>query len=288
MLEIEQHKTATLSLTTPSTATNVTLTLKDEWGNNIFADQAATGSGTSFAFALTATHTETTGIRRAHWKYTVSSTQYTKDEYFRVFRFYVTATELFKEFPELEDPLADSFKTIEKKIRSVIDTYCGQPFDYYGVRTLKLDGTGGNTLHSYNRINSLSKVLRGGTEDITEYCEVHPESPFYIRRKNPANPYDVKSDYSDWDIRRFFKRHVTYHVEADYGWPYIPQNVEEAAKILISDYVNQDSSHRRYNVIFSGVGPIQNNYKTDTLGTTGNVDADVLLMDYTRFVMEYV
>ena len=65
-------------------------------------------------------------------------------------------------------------------------------------------------------------------------------------------------------------------------------NIEEAAKILIAEYLNQDSQNRKHGVIFSGIGPIQTNYATDLMGTTGNIDADVLLMDYTKFLMDYI
>lgn len=289
MIEVERGKTKTLTLKTSGTATGVTIGLKYDWGDVIRADTAASGSGTSFSYTLTEADTNTCGVVKVTWKYTMSSIGYTKDEYIKVFQPYSNSASFFADFPELETEFGDSFVVAERRMRQVIDTYCGQEFQAIPGKVLILDGSGSDVLHTHYRVNTITQVLRDNVDDLTELVEKHPESDFHIRRRrNTVGTKEYLEPAYSGDAGKFFRPRRTYYIKGDWGWLYVPTNIEEASKILIADYFNQDSDNRRHNVIFTGVGPVQTNYRGDLVGTTGNVDADVLLMDYTKFVMDWV
>lgn len=294
MIEIKRRGTKRLTFTAPSTPTAVTITLTHEFGDSIRAATPAGGSGVSWYYDLTPDDTESCGSIRATWTYTIGGVTKKRVDHFRVFQPYVTEATLLMEYPEL-DGKTDNFTQIERQVRQVIDTYCGQTFDAYPGRILKIDGSGTNMLHVWYRVEELTNVYVDGdtNNDVVAYVEIAPDSDFYIRKKNSGSGGNKSEAFERMfgateHSNRFFNKRRVYHVKGDFGWGYVPSNVEEASKLLIQDWYNQDSTHRRHGIIFSGVGPVQNNYQTDLIGTTGNIDADVLLMDYTKFVMDYI
>lgn len=291
MIEVERGKTKTLTLTTSATATNVKISITHDLGDVVLAETAAAGSGTSFTYALTSSDTNSSGVHKITWKYTIGTEQ-TKVEYIFVYQPYTTSSAFFVDYPELEASFDEKFKRMERIVRGVIDTYCGQSFGFFPSKTLKLEGSNRDYLHTGYRVNAISSILKDGdsTQDVIADVEISPESAFYLRRKknNIASKDYLEKEFLEFKGRGYFRRSTTYHIKGDFGWPYVPLNVEEAAKILIADYFNQDSDHRKHGAIFVGVGPVQTNYKGDLFGTTGNIDADVLLMDYTRFILDHI
>lgn len=292
MQEVKRGETKEINLTTSAVATDVTVTLTHEFGDSIRPATAASGSGTSFSFELTEDDTNACGTLKIVWNYTMGTAK-SKTEYIKVVQPYVLVDDFIIEFPELEDQATENFDAVEKQVRMVVDTYCGQTFEAYPNLTLKIDGNGGNSLRVWYRIEHLESVLINGDEasDLIDYVEIAPDSEYYIRKKSRYYG-DGKSEtfskfWSD-STGKFFNARNIYHVKGDFGWGYVPTNVEEASKLLISDWYNQDSTHRRHGVVFAGIGPVQTNYKTDLVGTTGNIDADVLLMDYTKFLMDHI
>jgi len=79
-----------------------------------------------------------------------------------------------------------------------------------------------------------------------------------------------------------------YKIEGDFGWRYVPNNIEQAADILIEDLMSGDSEFRRHAVTKVEMDVTRYDFRESFYETTGNIDADVLLMDYTLFVMDYV
>lgn len=291
MLEVKRKASRTLTKTISGSPTNVKVTIYHDWGDLVLAETAATTvSANSFKYVLTSTDTASAGVHKVVWSYTEGTAKSITD-YFLVYDPYVEPNEFFSEYPELESSFSDKFVPVEKKIRKIVDTYCGQSFEFISGKTLKLDGSGGNYLHTVYRIDSLTSVKKvSSDEDITAYVEISPESDYYIRRNRtyPNTKEYLEPEFGDDRPGRFFRRKQTYAIKGDFGWSYVPFNVEEATKILIADFWNQDSDYRRHNVIFQGIGPVQTNFRGDLMGTTGNLDADVLLMDYTRFVLDHI
>ena len=85
-----------------------------------------------------------------------------------------------------------------------------------------------------------------------------------------------------------FTHKSDYRITGDWGWRYIPQNVQSASEILIADMMNNDSEYRNHRIIDVSLDTTRMSFDADFLGTTGNTEADILLMDYTTYVMDYV
>jgi hypothetical protein len=69
---------------------------------------------------------------------------------------------------------------------------------------------------------------------------------------------------------------------------YVPENVKQAADILIADMMNNDSEYRNHGLTRVEMDAVTVYMKDNFYDTTGNIEADVLLMDYMLFVMDYI
>ena len=86
---------------------------------------------------------------------------------------------------------------------------------------------------------------------------------------------------------KFYPRDA-YLIEGDFGWQFVPNNIEQAADLLLEDMMNDDSEFRRHGIHRVDMDTIEYFTNTNFYETTGNIDADILLMDYTLFIMDYI
>jgi hypothetical protein len=119
---------------------------------------------------------------------------------------------------------------------------------------------------------SASSVGGTSTTDVTELIEIHPESNFFIRTKDGQK----------------FSEDATFAIRGDWGWGYVPQNVTDAADYIILDLMNDDSAYRQHGVTKAKVDAHELTFSDSIFGSTGNIDADVLLMDYTLYFLTMI
>ena len=79
-----------------------------------------------------------------------------------------------------------------------------------------------------------------------------------------------------------------YKIEGDFGWQFVPNNIEQATNLLLADMMTGDSEYRRHGMKSVDMDIIKYDTKDSFYESTGNIDADILLMDYTIFIMDYV
>ncbi len=288
MITIQRERTKTISLNTSGSATGVYIAIYHEWGDTVREPTlVSAGPGTTFTYTLTTEDTASAGVHRIVWTYTVATIEFSTTVHVKIYSPYTTSSVFFLEYPELESDCFDKFDGTESRVRKIIDTYCNQEFQYIKAKTLRLDGSGRDNLKLPLRGISFTEILRDAEDDVTELVEIDPMSEFWLRhtRTLPSNdPRDFIWDESP----NFFSKRATYSITGDFGWEYIPDSIEEAAKLLIADDLNQDSLYRKHSVTFAGIGPVQTRYSPDVMASIGNVDADVLLMDFSRSLLEYI
>ena len=305
-VKIETSKTLTLTLPSDPTSNVVSVSLYHEFGSLVSGPTNATrssagvytityGQAASGIYVLNAA-----GRYRADFTYTISATSYTQSQYFNVYTPYIDIDTFFEDHPELETDWYDKFEKMEKKVRNIINTYCGQSFEYYPNKYLEVMGSGKNALHIPNPITTLRKVTSDpGTNDETVLHDYSDATLNHIEKIR--EPHSFGSSYylqfrkSVLDsvnvlllVNRFDKQSI-YRVEGDFCWQFVPNNIEQAADLLLVDMMNDDSEFRRHGIQRVEMDTIR--YEINTTNffeTTGNIDADVLLMDYTLFVMDYV
>ena len=304
-VKIETSKTLTLTLPSDPTSNIVSVKLYHEFGNLVSGPTNATrvsagvytityGQQASGIYVLNAA-----GKYRADFLYTISGTEYSQSQYINVYTPYITSTAFFEDYPELEDDWSDRFDKIEKKVRNIINTFCGQSFDYYPNKTIEIFGSGRNSLHLPFPITTLRTVTSDvGTSDETVIHNYLDATVNNIEKaKEPHNfgaTYYIKFKRSTLDspnvlmlVNKFYKT-SSYTINGDYGWQFIPNNIEQAAGLLIADQMNDDNQYRVHGIKRADMDAIDLHFSDKFYESTGNIDADVLLMDYTLFVMDYV
>ena len=85
-----------------------------------------------------------------------------------------------------------------------------------------------------------------------------------------------------------FNADDSYKIEGSFGWQFVPNNIEQAADLLLEDMMNNDSEYRRHGIHSADMDILKIQTSDSFYESTGNIDADVLLMDYTLFIMDYV
>jgi len=303
-VKIDTAKTLTLTLPSDADSNNVTVVLTHEFGDVVKASTAATrtaegvytityGQEDSGIYVLSSA-----GKHRADFTYSVSGTEYTQSQYINVYTPYLTWSEFISNHSELTS-LESQFDYFEKRARSIIDTYCGQTFEYFPDKSFTLDGTNHKNLHlpvpiatlrrvTLNAGDSDSEVIHDSTDSSLNNIEkvrqpFNFESSYYIRFK--ANIVQTNSSRL---LGKTFKDHSDYKIEGDFGWRYVPLNIKQAADLLILDLMNDDSEYRRHGITSVDMDTLRFTMSGNFYESTGNIEADVLLTDYTLFVMDYV
>lgn len=303
-VKIDTAKTLTLTLPSDADSNAVSVVLTHEFGDVV---QAATNATRSSEGVYTITYGQaasgiyvlnSAGKHRATFTYSISGTQYTQSQYINVYTPYLTWGEFIANHAELSS-FSSQFDYFEKRARNIIDTYCGQSFDYYPEKSFTLDGTNHKNIHLPLPISNLTKVTMNPGDSDSEVIHdstnsslnnvekvrqpFHFESSYYIRFK--ANIVQTNTSRI---LGKTFKNHSDYKIEGDFGWKYVPNNIKQAADLIIADLMNDDSEYRRHGITSVDMDTVRFSMKSNFYESTGNIEADVLLTDYTLFVMDYV
>jgi hypothetical protein len=262
-VKINTSKTLTLTLPSDPTTNSVSVSLYHEFGDLVSGPTSATRTGTG-VYTITYGQ-ESSGIYilnssgkyKAEFTYAVSGTTYTQTQIINVYTPYITYEEFFEEYPELEESFGPKFEKSERQVRNIINTFTGQSFDPYNKKTILLNGSNTENLHLPLPIYTIRKVITdiGTTEeetihDITTDLENLEKvrtgvfnfgSSYFIRWK--------KSLLDSVNVMLYtnkFKPKTTYSVYGDFGWQFVPENVKQAAALILADMMNDDSAYRRH------------------------------------------
>lgn len=304
-VEINTSKSVSITLPSDPDSNSVTVNLYHEFGDLVSGPSSATrisagvysityGQDVSGEYIL-----NSSGKYRTDFTFQVSGVSYTRSIYINVYTPYTTSVDFFSEYSELELNNSVNFTVAEAKIRNIINTYCGQSFFPLKDKTITLNGNNHHTLHLPFPISVLKRVTYNlGEEDETvlfDYTDntlnniekVHQpfnfQSTYYIRFKTGA----LIGIESKFDVSRF-KEDASYTISGDWGWSYVPEQVKQAANLLIADYFNSDSEYRRHGIYEVDMDILKFRMGENFYASTGNIEADTLLMDYTLFVMDYI
>jgi len=260
---------------------DVFITLTHDWGGTVVAETRATrNEAKSYQYTFTAADLISAGVHKITWRYTISGTDYYKYEYAYVYDQYITKTSFFDNNPTLETEFDDAYELTSLKVRDIINTYCGQNFYFYPSKYMTFDGDGSKTIHLGHRLDDFSEVLIDSV-DYTTLIELTPGSKYYIRFKTQGEVQDVLA-------RSSFPNESTVKITGDWGWGYVPSNITSAAEILIRDHLTDDHDYFSHGVDQVWQDHQRFEFKDSFFETTGNLDADLLLMDYVYWVMDYV
>lgn len=306
MEEVPINTSHTVSITLPSDpdGQSVTVDLTHEFGDTVDSGTAATRTGVG-AYEITYGQNasglytlDAAGAHRVDFTYAMSGTTYTYTEYIYVYSPYLTWEEFVAQHPELSGQEVN-YSYFEKRARSTINTFCGQNFNDYPNKSITIDGSNHTNLHLPLPIYSLTKVtansgdvdvevLHDSTDSTLNNIEkvrqpFNFESAYFIRFKSKTTQNNSARIFDST-----FKSSSDYTIEGSFGWRYVPTNIKQAADLLVLDYMNDDSEYRRHGITSVDIDTARFTMHPDFSGSTGNIEVDVLLTDYTLFVMDYV
>jgi hypothetical protein len=305
-VKINTSKTLTLTLPSDPTSNTVSVSLYHEFGDLVSGPTTATRTGTG---VYTITYGQqasglfilnSAGKYRAEFSYSVSGTTYVQNRIFNVYTPYITYEEFFEEYPELEEGFGAKFEKSERQVRNIINTFTGQSFDAVYDKTILMNGGNTENLHLPLPIYTLKRVIADvGTTD-EEIIHDSSDPTLDNLEKIRTQPFNFSSSYYiRW--KKFFvdsinvmlytnkfKPKTTYSIYGDFGWQYVPDNVTQAAALILADMMNDDSMYRRHGFFAVDLDIVKLQSKNSFYESTGNIDADTLLMDYTLFIMDYV
>jgi len=304
-VKINTSKTLTLTLPSDPASNIVSTSLYHEFGSLVSGPTNATRTS---AGVYTITYGQqasgiyilnSAGRHRIDFTYTISGTSYTQSQYINVYTPYANSDVFFEDHSELETDWLDKFDKLEKKTRNIINTFCGQSFDYYPNKFIEIAGSGKKIMHLPIPITTLRVVtINFGDADQTVIHNYENASINNIEKiKEPHNfntTYYIQYKKSFLDskntiiISNKFKTEDDYKIEGDFGWRFVPNNVEQAADLILEDMMTEDSIYRRHGIYNADMDILKFQTSQNFYESTGNIDADVLLMDYTLFVMDHV
>ena len=214
---------------------------------------------------------------------------------------YVDVTELMQDLNLGLDQSDPNYKTYhelimaEKYARRIIDSYCGQSFSLYddvqvawGAGTdilalpFKLAELHELYADDYLLVDNINNINNWG------YTPIISESGFGIR-VNMQSMMDntiyvangqVPPTVNDVSYRGVFKNGVRYRIQGKFGWDDVPENVEEAATLLVADYFSKDSKWRNKYINRISTFDWNFEYFDDVFRGTGNLTVDQLLQPY--------
>lgn len=303
-VKVDTSKTLTLTLPSDADSNTVTVNLIHEFGDTVKSNVAATRTSEGI-YAVTFGQ-EASGIyvlnsagkHRADFTYSVSGTSYTQSQYINVYTPYITWAEFLLNHPELASFEAQ-FDYFEKRARNIINTFCGQSFDFYPDKSMTLDGTDHKNLHLPIPLTTLRKVTFNAGDSDSEVIHDFSDSSLNNIEK-VRQPFNFETSYflrfksnivetnTSRLLGKTFKSYSDYKIEGDFGWRFVPLNVKQASDLLITDLMNDDSEYRRHGVTSVDMDTMRFTMTSNFYESTGNIEADVLLIDYTLFVMDYV
>lgn len=183
----------------------------------------------------------------------------------------------------------------EKYARKVIETYCGQQFSLYNDVQVAY-GAGTDILALPFKLSELHELyaddylLVDNINNINNwnYTPIISESGFGIRVNTQAMNDNtvfianglVPPTINDIAYRGIFQNGVRYRVQGKFGWSEVPDNVEEAATILIRDYFSKDNSWKNKYINRISAFDWNFEYFDDVFRGTGNLYVDQLLQPY--------
>lgn len=200
---------------------------------------------------------------------------------------YATTSRMSEVFDTTPYTTAKLLRT-EALVRNSINSFVGYDF---APRYKTLIGYGNNsdTLVLPERIMSVSKIYE---DDVVVYDPSNSidtlGASFEIsasrRRLRILGDVDTEvfesQEVSIFNYNGIFKNNVQYKVEGVYGWDYVPSDIEDAAILLVEEYLCNDSSIRNKGVKSFKNESYQLQFADGVGNSTGNLVADNLLSKY--------
>jgi hypothetical protein len=199
---------------------------------------------------------------------------------------YVAYSEVLRDYPVFQQYPYSDFRHLERTVRYVINTFCGQSFDRRPDESVLASGDDSDILHLPARLIELTGVIENGWDVFGFTTLSRPgwtlryTGPYGIMRERNVKA-DIGTDISMFPRRPFFRSGAQYVVHGTFGWEAVPPMINQAAKLLVWDYAQTESKWRQANVDVIRAADWRMEFASSPISTTGNIDVDLMLSNYT-------
>lgn len=229
----------------------------------------------------------------------IDASSYTEDElYATLVRPYATATELAEHSgltivgsnPGFGEITQAELIKLERRARLYINSKISDDFTFR-YKTVGTLGQGSDVLFIGQRIESFDKIIKDDEViyDITEDPEINLlDYPFAITKgKNSLKVVWEGANIIEWsdtsviNSAGYFERNSLYLIRGEYGWKYIPNDINLATLELVNDMLCSDFNYKN-----RGVKSVKNDAYTVEFvpgNGIGSVLVESLISQYNRF-----
>ena len=247
-----------------------------------------------YRYLIPLAYTQSDRTLKVVWNFLIGAQAATRTEYVEVVTPYISVDEIKSSYPQLASKTYNEIRDMERRVRAIINVVTGQSFgsktetiSFYGEgqdklqlnrRITKITGFTANGISPYLAADLPFKLVNDGWGFI-----VNPSTGFNV---NSYYNYDIKSDigYSynslpgNYERSGFFSRGILYTITANFGWDYVPSDINLATKLLIGDYFCTQDAWRLRGVKATSAADMTFEF-FDHQGT-GNADVDRMLGVY--------
>lgn len=262
----------------PSTPTDpdISALVRYEWGD-VIDTFSATLSGNTATISIPGDMIMAGGGYDIRWSVELDGTTRFFNSSFLVEQPYITEAAFMDIYEDMNTSEygGDVFTQAESVARRIIDTFCGQNFQFIGNKILSKEGNNNNKLYlgkKLNHIYTTNIVFDDRTEDYSDLVEIDYASKYAIR------------------CEKKFPSSAIVKVTGDWGWIDPPKNIREACAMLVLDILeNTRREHHSYGILRMDQDTNRVWFDSSIFSeSTGNLDVDVLLMDYVYWIPDWI
>lgn len=257
-----------------------------------FLQSGATASAASSNFIATLTADTAAYDRNIKVEFitTNNGTAFNEIKYFSLTRPYATISRI-KELIDVPSGTADSkLIRLERRARLSLNSFLGFSF-YKEKRDYTVYGNNLDILTLPDNIIRIDEIYeddilvyqRNSTTYELDYPIEIADSGRRVKIINSdSNGKEIAEApiFSVFKFTNTFKKDYAYKISGIYGWEYIPDDVEEATALLVSDYLCNDFNIRNKNIAQLSNDSYDIKYGSDFATGTGNLLVDNLLAHY--------
>lgn len=240
---------------------------------------------------LTPTDTSVERVLQVIWSYSLDGVTVTDSTTMQVANIYVEIAEIIEELSLGAEPTdlnyypLNHLKIAERMSRLQINNYTGRKFGQYsGTQTAY--GNGSDTVIFPERMTSFTKLwqddelIYDSANNFNAYGYVLEltETGQGLRITNVESDIMVIPPSAYWKGEKLrFPNNSRLKVEATFGYKYVPSEVRQAALLLVSDNLHNDSLWRQKYIGEFNTGQMSVKLRDTAFTGTGNLFADDLL-----------
>lgn len=183
-----------------------------------------------------------------------------------------------------------NLQKFERRARMAIDSFLGFGF-YKEYKTVDVYGNNTDILQFNDNVISVSRIYE---DDILTY-ELGSETYQFdypieistsgdrIKIVNTSTKNKEMLEFPKFSVFHYdglFHKSYLYKVEGVFGYEYVPSDIEEAAALLVEDYLCNDFNIRNKNISQLTNDSYTIKYGSDAATGTGNLTVDNLLAKY--------